>query len=131
MKRKFFCLLPLLILCWSSLGVFTACRCTRIEEPFSIAAAEWNRNIDVLERAVAGGLLHGDEFGQACLFFEELTSIRVHGEGTTIGFLITTETQGDLEKLVQWYSENKDLLIFNEITCRVELISTTPAPGKR
>ncbi len=130
MKRIFFCLLPLLILSWSSLGVFIACRCTRIEDTHNIAAAEWDRNIEVLERAVSGGPLRGDEFGQACLFFEELTSIRVHGEGTTVGYLITAETEGDLKKLGQWYSENKGLLIFNEKTGRIELMSS-PAPGGR
>lgn len=82
--------------------------------------------MEVMERAVSGGTLHGDEFENACTFFERLTSIPVRGNASTVGYLATDETREDVARLKRWYSDNRDRLVWNEAEHRIDL-SSQPA----
>ena len=89
------------------------------------AVAEWNRNMEILERGLAGRPLHGIEFESACLFFETLTSIPVRGNGATVGYLPTDETRKDVESLKQWFAKNKGRLYWDEEREEVRLATAS------
>jgi len=86
------------------------------------ASLEWNRNMEVLDRAISGGAIHGDEFEKACLFFDDLTPIQVRTNCGTLGCFATEETEEDAAKLKQWYAANRGRLRWSEQQHRVVVV---------
>ena len=116
-------LLAGLLLTGASLFPLSACRSgdALSQDANRLAVAEWKKNMEILERGLAGGPLRGTEFESACLFFERLTSIPVRGNGTPVGYLPTDETREDFERLKQWFTQNRELLFFDERSNRIEV----------
>jgi hypothetical protein len=83
-------------------------------------AEVWERNDMIVERALKGDQ-EGDNFVQACEFFEHLTGVKVHINFFTLGISPTRETRADLEKVRVWYRVNKNRLYWDSATRSVRL----------
>jgi len=69
------------------------------------AEAIWRHHEEAVERALSG-VSKDEEFAEACLFFQRLTNIDLHGDGTFIGWIPTQQTKRDLIRLRAWHRAN-------------------------
>lgn len=80
----------------------------------------WRYHERVFEEALKGNQ-KDEQLGEACLFFEELTGIKLHVDIFTLGYLPRTEAKNDLVLLRRWYKNNSHLLYWDESEQKVRL----------
>ena len=115
---------------WRWLGVLylTACSLlgcgTSITDTANRRALEvWKKHEAVVERAIKGEQ-KDDEFGEACLFFEQVTGISIHVNIFTLGYIPEAEAANDLKLIKAWYRENHARLYWDEATKTVKVKSS-------
>lgn len=84
----------------------------------------WKRHETALEHAIKGKQ-RNDEFGEACLFFEQVAGISVHVNIFTLGYATEPETKTDLKLIRAWYRENHERLYWDEATGTVKVRPAT------
>jgi hypothetical protein len=80
----------------------------------------WKHHELAVQRAIEGDQ-KGDEFGDACLFFEVVASISVRANIFTLGHAPRPETRADLELVRAWYEANRHRLYWDERSRTVKL----------
>lgn len=83
----------------------------------------WKKHEEVVERAIKGEQ-RDDEFGDACLFFEQVTGISIHVNIFTLGYAPEAEAVNDLKLIKAWYRENHARLYWDEATKTVKVKSS-------
>lgn len=80
----------------------------------------WKKHETAVEHAVKGKQ-RNDEFGEACLFFEQLTGISIHANIFTLGYAPEPEAKNDLKLIRAWYRENRERLYWDETAGTVKV----------
>lgn len=99
--------------------------CYRLDENESShldpkATEIWHKHELVFAKALRGSQ-KDDDFERACLFFEQVTGLKIHANFFTLGVLPTPETERDFVKIKAWYQENKHRLYWDESTSTVKV----------
>ncbi len=89
------------------------------EEPPSMAERAWNKNIETVERAIAGEGL--DDFEASCIFLQELTGIKAKVDGSYVGSMPYSGTRDSVREWKAWYRVNQSRLYWDEGSARVLL----------
>src|SRR6267142_2515144 len=83
------------------------------------AQAAWVANDRVLGNILDGKPFNQDEFVRSVDFFQELTGIQSHDDGTDIGRVPDNDLREDLERWRAWYTVNGSRLYWDEPSGRV------------
>jgi len=76
--------------------------------------SEWAKNIYIIEKDLAGKRPIGEEFIDACIFFQRLTGIEISGTMSFDGWMPNRDSARGLSEVKIWYKKNKKLLCWNE-----------------
>lgn len=92
-------------------------------DPADAAKAEvlWQQHEDAVVRALHG-VSRGEEFGEACLFFQKLTGIQIHGDGSFVGWLPTPGAEQDLQHLRLWHRKNRGRIYWDAESHSVKIL---------
>lgn len=80
----------------------------------------WKKHEAVVELAIKGEQ-RNNEFGEACLFFEQVAGISIHVNIFTLGYVPEAEAANDLKLIRTWYRENHERLYWDEATGTVKV----------
>lgn len=81
----------------------------------------WQQHEAVARLAVKGKRHDPEKFVEACLFFEQVTSISIHVNMFTFGFIPEREAPQDLKLIRAWYKKNHTRLYWDEVTKTVKV----------
>lgn len=87
--------------------------------------ASWRRNERIVEAALNGVVVE-DGFLKSSIFFEEITGIAIHGQGTFLGWLPNEQSKEDFQRIQAWYSENKNRLYWDPKLQKVRVHPVEP-----
>ncbi|MFL6192610.1 MAG: hypothetical protein ACJ75H_00455 [Thermoanaerobaculia bacterium] len=84
------------------------------------AVVVWKKHESAVFRAVHGVEI-GDEFGEACGFFSEVTGLEIRGDGSYFGWVPNGHTDEDFAKVKAWYAEKGNRLYWDDREQRVRV----------
>ena len=84
----------------------------------------WQRHRDILVRILQGKRFQTTEYAAAVGFFETVTGLHAHDDGSDVGRIPTGRLESDLMAWDQWVAVNAGCLRWNSARQSVECVGT-------